>query len=71
MLTFHYYSDLQQKEVVANKGETKTAAAGAGKKDEGHITVVLKTDVHCDGCAKKVKRIVKQFKGNYIQYESP
>eukprot|EP00268_Persea_americana_P029360 TRINITY_DN283_c0_g1_i3.p1 TRINITY_DN283_c0_g1~~TRINITY_DN283_c0_g1_i3.p1 ORF type:complete len:288 (+),score=85.99 TRINITY_DN283_c0_g1_i3:410-1273(+) len=34
-----------------------------GKKEEGPITVVLKVDMHCEGCAKKVKRAVKGFDG--------
>ncbi|RWR91587.1 heavy metal-associated isoprenylated plant protein 3 isoform X1 [Cinnamomum micranthum f. kanehirae] len=34
-----------------------------GKKEDGPITVVLKVDMHCEGCAKKVKRAVKGFDG--------
>ncbi|XP_010253988.1 PREDICTED: heavy metal-associated isoprenylated plant protein 3-like [Nelumbo nucifera] len=43
-----------------NEGEKK---ADGGKKDDGSITVVLKVDMHCEGCAKKVKRSVKGFEG--------
>ncbi|GFQ03297.1 heavy metal-associated isoprenylated plant protein 26 [Phtheirospermum japonicum] len=50
---------------AAEGGEKKVAAAaeGGGKKDEGAITAVLKLDLHCEGCAKKVKRAVSHFEG--------
>ncbi|GMH28759.1 hypothetical protein Nepgr_030602 [Nepenthes gracilis] len=44
------------------EGEKKGDAAAA-KKDDGTITVVLKLDMHCEGCAKKVRRSVKNFDG--------
>ncbi|KAG8374218.1 hypothetical protein BUALT_Bualt11G0108200 [Buddleja alternifolia] len=43
-------------------GENK-AADGGGKKDEAPITVVLKLDLHCEGCAKKVRRSVTHLEG--------
>ncbi|KAL6138541.1 hypothetical protein ACLB2K_063822 [Fragaria x ananassa] len=49
-------------EGVKNEGEKK--AADAGKKvDDGSNTVVYKTDMHCEGCAKKIKQAVKNFPG--------
>ncbi|KAL1549401.1 heavy metal-associated isoprenylated plant protein 3-like [Salvia divinorum] len=43
-------------------GEKK--AEGGGKKEKaGPIAVVLKLDLHCEGCAKKVKRAVSHFEG--------
>ncbi|KAL6277637.1 hypothetical protein ACE6H2_021238 [Prunus campanulata] len=54
----------EKKEDAKNEGEKKPAAADAGaKKDDGSLTVVLKTDMHCEGCAKKIKRAVKNFPG--------
>ncbi|KAH0995792.1 hypothetical protein GBA52_019656 [Prunus armeniaca] len=54
----------EKKEGAKNEGEKKPAAADAGaKKDDGSLTVVLKTDMHCEGCAKKIKRAVKNFQG--------
>ncbi|XP_022857466.1 heavy metal-associated isoprenylated plant protein 3-like [Olea europaea var. sylvestris] len=46
-----------------NEGEKKAADGGGGKKDDGSTTVVLKLDLHCEGCAKKVKRSVGHFEG--------
>ncbi|PKA59201.1 Heavy metal-associated isoprenylated plant protein 26 [Apostasia shenzhenica] len=42
------------------EGEKKD---GGVRKEDGPITVVLKIDMHCDGCAQKVRRSVKGFKG--------
>uniref|UniRef100_A0A1D1XIT1 HMA domain-containing protein n=1 Tax=Anthurium amnicola TaxID=1678845 RepID=A0A1D1XIT1_9ARAE len=55
-------------EVEGGKGDDgqKKKAEGGGdkkKKDDGPITVVLKVDMHCEGCARKVKRSVKGFEG--------
>uniref|UniRef100_A0A5B6ZFH1 HMA domain-containing protein n=1 Tax=Davidia involucrata TaxID=16924 RepID=A0A5B6ZFH1_DAVIN len=36
---------------------------GGGKKDDGSTTVVLKADMHCDGCATKVKKCIRSFEG--------
>ncbi|KAI3472044.1 hypothetical protein Pfo_028732 [Paulownia fortunei] len=44
-------------------GGEKKAADGGGKKDEGPIPVVLKLDLHCEGCAKKVRRAISHFEG--------
>ncbi|KAI3809351.1 hypothetical protein L1987_25323 [Smallanthus sonchifolius] len=45
-------------------GEKKPADAGGEKKpDGGPVTVVLKLDLHCDGCAKKIKKSISQFEG--------
>ncbi|CAN6581001.1 unnamed protein product [Malus baccata var. baccata] len=52
----------EEKEAPKNDGEKKPADA-APKKDDGVVTVVLKTDIHCEGCAKKIKRAVKKFEG--------
>lgn len=55
-----------EKDVAKSAPEEKkpdAAAAGAGKKDDGPMTVVLKVDLHCEGCAKKVKRAVRNFDG--------
>ncbi|KAL0375039.1 UNVERIFIED_CONTAM: Heavy metal-associated isoprenylated plant protein 5 [Sesamum radiatum] len=48
---------------AAAEGGEKKAADGGGKKDEGPTTVVLKLDLHCEGCAKKVRRAVSHFEG--------
>ncbi|CAA2933248.1 heavy metal-associated isoprenylated plant 6-like [Olea europaea subsp. europaea] len=52
-----------EKNEKKNKGEKKAADGGGGKKDDGSTTVVLKLDLHCEGCAQKVKRSVRHFEG--------
>ncbi|XP_075512994.1 heavy metal-associated isoprenylated plant protein 3-like [Primulina tabacum] len=47
----------------AKKNEDEKKADGGGKKENGPATVVLKLDLHCEGCAKKVKRSVSHFEG--------
>jgi hypothetical protein len=49
--------DDTKKEAVDKKPEE------AKKSDGGPITVVLKLDIHCDGCAKKIRKIVRHFEG--------
>ncbi|KAF8403111.1 hypothetical protein HHK36_011205 [Tetracentron sinense] len=46
-----------------SKNEGKKKNGDGGKKEDGPITVVLKIDMHCEGCAKKVKRHVYDYKG--------
>ncbi|KAK6147051.1 hypothetical protein DH2020_017963 [Rehmannia glutinosa] len=50
-------------EKKAAEGGEKKAKPGGGKKDEGPITAVLKLDLHCEGCAKKVRRAISHFEG--------
>lgn len=40
-------------------GEKKAA----DKKDDGPVAAVFKMDMHCEGCAKKVKRVVRNIDG--------
>ncbi|KAL6507890.1 hypothetical protein OROGR_024085 [Orobanche gracilis] len=47
----------------ADGGEKKAAAEDGVKKNEEAITAVLKLDLHCEGCAKKVRRAVSHFEG--------
>ncbi|KAJ8532821.1 hypothetical protein K7X08_015710 [Anisodus acutangulus] len=42
-------------------GEKKSDAGG--KKDVGPTAIVLKLDLHCEGCAKKVNRSIRHFEG--------
>ncbi|XP_044505777.1 uncharacterized protein LOC123225723 [Mangifera indica] len=45
-------------------GEQKEAPKNDGaKKDDGVVTVVLKMELHCEGCAKKVRRAVRHYEG--------
>ncbi|XP_059462938.1 heavy metal-associated isoprenylated plant protein 5-like [Corylus avellana] len=47
-----------EKDGGKNEGEK-----AADKKDDGKITAVYKVDMHCEGCAKKIKRAVRSFDG--------
>ncbi|KAK1409774.1 hypothetical protein QVD17_36303 [Tagetes erecta] len=42
-------------------GEKK--AADGKKPDSDHVTVVLKLELHCEGCAKKIKKSISHFEG--------
>ncbi|KAG6692721.1 hypothetical protein I3843_10G121200 [Carya illinoinensis] len=42
-----------------NEGEKKPA----DKKDDGKVAAVFKMDLHCEGCARKVKRAVRNIDG--------
>ncbi|KAG1354970.1 Heavy metal-associated isoprenylated plant protein 26 [Cocos nucifera] len=45
------------------EGEKKKEGGGGGKKEDGPPAVVLKVDMHCEGCAEKIKRSVKRLEG--------
>ncbi|KAK2643435.1 hypothetical protein Ddye_025198 [Dipteronia dyeriana] len=49
-----------------NEGDQKEKKDGGEKKKEaekGPLTVVLKVDMHCEGCASKIVRCVRAFDG--------
>ncbi|KAK8487431.1 hypothetical protein V6N13_030050 [Hibiscus sabdariffa] len=55
----------EQKE---GEGAEKKPAADAdadagGKIDDGMVTAVYTIDMHCEGCAKKIKRSIKHYEG--------
>lgn len=41
-----------------NKGD-----GGGGEKKTASVTVVLKIDMHCEGCASKIVKCVRTFQG--------
>ncbi|OAY79723.1 Copper transport protein ATX1 [Ananas comosus] len=41
------------------EGEKKKGGGGGGGGKDGNAPVVLKTELHCEGCANKVKRAIK------------
>ncbi|XP_050284981.1 heavy metal-associated isoprenylated plant protein 3-like [Quercus robur] len=54
-----------EKEGEKNGGDNKVAPAppAAEKKDDVSVTAVYKIDLHCKGCATKVKRAARHFDG--------
>lgn len=48
-----------------NGGEKKNGDGEEKKKEDNPITVVLKIDVHCEGCASKIKKFVNGLEGIY------
>ncbi|GAB4856649.1 hypothetical protein Ancab_014561 [Ancistrocladus abbreviatus] len=52
-----------EKKAEKSDGGEKKGDGAAAKKGDGAVTVVLKLDMHCEGCAKKVRRSVKNFDG--------
>lgn len=51
-------AQLQKNEKKKKEGEKKA--------DGPPVTVVLKLDLHCEGCANKVKRSIRHFQGIII-----
>ncbi|PPD70847.1 hypothetical protein GOBAR_DD32270 [Gossypium barbadense] len=45
------------------EAEKKPAADSGAKQDDGKVTAVYKIDMHCEGCAKKIKRSIKHYEG--------
>ncbi|GER36852.1 heavy metal transport/detoxification superfamily protein [Striga asiatica] len=53
-----------EKKPAVDGGEKEAAAANGGEKKEAEpLTVVLKLDLHCEGCAKKVSRSISHLQG--------
>ncbi|KAJ6742537.1 HEAVY METAL-ASSOCIATED ISOPRENYLATED PLANT PROTEIN 6 [Salix viminalis] len=52
-----------EKEGAKVEAEKKPAADAGGKKDEGKVISVYKLDMHCEGCAKKIRHAVKHLEG--------
>lgn len=50
----------------ADAGEKKVDAGE--KKAEGPAPAVFKIDLHCEGCAKKVRRYVRKFDGKKSKF---
>ncbi|GLJ41368.1 hypothetical protein SUGI_0856180 [Cryptomeria japonica] len=50
----------QKEEKTEEKKEKK---GGGEKKEDGPVPVVIKVDMHCEGCARKVKKSVKDLPG--------
>ncbi|KAK9061426.1 hypothetical protein SSX86_018607 [Deinandra increscens subsp. villosa] len=48
---------------MGEKDDTKKPAADAKNSDGAPTTVVLKLHLHCDGCAKKIKKSISKFEG--------
>ncbi|XP_019228017.1 PREDICTED: heavy metal-associated isoprenylated plant protein 3-like [Nicotiana attenuata] len=44
-------------------GELQKNEGGGGGKNDGNLTVVLKSDFHCDGCVSKVVKAIRSFEG--------
>nr|TKR65891.1 hypothetical protein D5086_0000317600 [Populus alba] len=52
-----------EKEGAKVEGEKKPAAGAGVKKDDGMFISVYKMDMHCEGCAKKIRHAVKHLDG--------
>lgn len=48
---------------AVEKKPAAAADAGGEKKEEAKIVSVYKVDIHCEGCAKKMKRAIKHCEG--------
>ncbi|TMW81536.1 hypothetical protein EJD97_009076 [Solanum chilense] len=46
-----------------NSGEVVQKKEGGEKKNDGNLTVVLKSDFHCEGCVTKVVKAIKSVGG--------
>ncbi|KAG2299908.1 hypothetical protein Bca4012_011476 [Brassica carinata] len=46
-----------------NSNSNEKKGDGGGDKKTASITVVLKVDMHCEGCASKIVKCVRAFKG--------
>ncbi|CAL0309894.1 unnamed protein product [Lupinus luteus] len=52
---------VEKKEQQMNETEKKTD--GGDKKNDASASVVLKLELHCGGCVKKIKKAVRHFEG--------
>ena len=60
---------LQAKDAGEKKADAGEKKVDAGeKKAEGPAPAVFKIDLHCEGCAKKVRRYVRKFDGKKSKF---
>ncbi|KAJ6922880.1 hypothetical protein NC652_016511 [Populus alba x Populus x berolinensis] len=53
----------EQKEGAKAEAKKKPAADAGEKKDVAKVISVYKLDIHCEGCAKKIRHAVKHLEG--------
>jgi len=46
---------------VQEKEKKEKKKVGGHKKEDGALTIVIKVDMHCEGCARKAKKCVKDM----------
>lgn len=51
---------------MLQKQKKKSEVDGGKIKEETPLTVILKVDMHCDGCASKIVRCLHGFQGIII-----
>ncbi|KAG4916359.1 hypothetical protein JHK87_053916 [Glycine soja] len=51
----------EKKEAAKNEADKKPESGA--KQNDGPVPVVLKLDMHCEGCVKKINRAVRHFEG--------
>jgi len=56
-----FFCAWQKKGKAKNEGDNMPESGG--KQNDVPVPVVLKLDLHCEGCAKKIKRAVRKFNG--------
>lgn len=57
------FQAVQKKKKNENEKNGDGGGGGGKKKEEIPFTVVLKIDMHCEGCANKITKCVKGFEG--------
>lgn len=70
--------DASGAEDTKDKGKEQEKGEGKDKDKEGKkkpplpvVTAVLKVDMHCDGCAKRIRGSVRRYPGKFPRRKAP
>lgn len=59
-------------------GDNKDCGGGGGEKKDGgggggggNLSIVMKIDLHCEGCTKRIRKCILKFPGNFLLHFLP
>lgn len=64
-MNLEFFPEFEHKIVLFGIRQKNENAKPADAGGDDKVTAVYKIDMHCEGCAKKIKQTIKKSEGNY------